>query len=134
MRNKPTLSVLRKQEAGITLIEVLVALLIFSLGFLGLAGLQARAVQFSVGAEDRSRAALMANELVSAMWAQQSTELPSQKIDIWNERLKDVKVSGLPNAESDISAPDADGVVTITITWHKKNESESKYLTQVTIP
>lgn len=134
MRNQPTLNTLRKQEAGITLIEVLVALLIFSLGFLGLAGLQARAVQFSTGAEDRSRAALMANELVSVMWAQQSIELSPQQIDTWNERLKDVKVSGLPNAKSDISAPDADRVVTITITWHKKNDSESKYLTQVTIP
>jgi len=134
MQNRPTSNALCKQDAGITLIEVLIALLIFSLGFLGLAGLQARAMQYSVGAEDRSRAALMANELVSAMWTQQSMSLSTQQINDWNERLKNVQVSGLPNAVGDISDPDANGTVTITITWHKKNESESKYLTQVTIP
>ena len=53
-----------------TLIEVLVSLLIFSFGFLGLIGMQARAVQLSTDAEDRSRAALLANDIVTTMWTQ----------------------------------------------------------------
>lgn len=134
MRNRLTSIALCKQETGTTLIEVLVALLIFSLGFLGLAGLQARAVQFSTGAEDRSRAALVANELVSAMWMQQATSLAPEQISAWEERLKNVAISGLPNAVGDISDPDSNGTVTITITWHKSGQPDSKYLTQVTIP
>ncbi|HEX7636120.1 MAG TPA: type IV pilus modification protein PilV [Noviherbaspirillum sp.] len=134
MQSQLTSSAPCKQEDGTSLIEVLVALLIFSLGFLGLAALQARAVQFSTSAEDRSRAALMANELVSSMWIQQSTSLPSEQIDAWKARLGNRAVSGLPHAVGDISAPDSNGTVTITITWHKSTEPDSKYLTQVAIP
>ena len=39
-----------------------------SVGLLGLIGLQARAVNFSVNAEDRNRAALFANDVASGMW------------------------------------------------------------------
>lgn len=138
MRNQPTSTALRKQEAGITLIEVLVSLLIFSLGFLGLVGLQARAVQFSNGAENRSRAALLANEIVSTMWAQQSTSLSSSQTEAWQARLSDMAASGLPNAQGIISAPDTDGTVTVTIKWHapssKNTDQDNSYVTQVTIP
>jgi type IV pilus assembly protein PilV len=138
MCNQPTSTALRKQEAGITLIEVLVSLLIFSLGFLGLVGLQARAVQFSSGAENRSRAALLANEIVSTMWTQQSTSLSSSQIEAWQARLSDMAVSGLPNVQGIISPPDTDGTVTITIKWHapsnKSTDQDSSYTTQVTIP
>lgn len=134
MQNRLTSTVSRKQEAGTTLIETLIALLIFSLGFLGLTGMQARAVQFSTGAEDRSHAALLATELVSTMWIQQSTSLPSEQIDTWRTRLSNVKISGLPHAMGDVSAPDSNGTVTITITWHKGTEADNKYITQVTIP
>ena len=45
------------------LIEVLVSILIFSFGVLGLIGLEASAINYSVDAEDRSRAALFASEI-----------------------------------------------------------------------
>ena len=50
-----------------TLIEVLVALLIFSFGLLGLVGLQGRAHTFAMSAEDSNRAALLANEIVTTI-------------------------------------------------------------------
>ena len=56
-------------QRGFTLVEVLVSLLVFSIGVLGMVGLQARAIQFSVDAEDRSKAAMVANEVISWMWA-----------------------------------------------------------------
>ena len=58
----------RRRQAGMSLIEVLTAVLIFSIGILGLVGLHARATQFSVSAEDTNRAALLANEMVTAVW------------------------------------------------------------------
>ena len=47
-------------QRGVTLIEVLVSVLIMSFGILGIVALQARAIQFSLDADDRNRAALFA--------------------------------------------------------------------------
>ena len=52
---------------GFTLIEVLVALLIFAIGMLGLAGLQLRAHQSSNYAQTRTIATLKASGLVERM-------------------------------------------------------------------
>ncbi len=43
-------------------------MLVFSFGVLGLIGLEASAINFSVDAEDRTRATMLANDLASAMW------------------------------------------------------------------
>ena len=61
-----------RRVRGMTLVEVLVSLLIFSFGLLGLMGLQARALRFSIGAEDTNRAALLANEVAAQMLTRQS--------------------------------------------------------------
>lgn len=49
------------------LLEVLVALLIFAVGVLGLVGLQANAIQQSTQAKYRADATLLANELIGQM-------------------------------------------------------------------
>lgn len=54
--------------AGFMLLEVLVALLVFSLGVLGLVGLQANAIKQSGQAKYRADAALLADELIGTMW------------------------------------------------------------------
>jgi type IV pilus assembly protein PilV len=59
----------RRRSRGFTLLETLVALLVFSVGLLGIVALQARSIQLSVDGEDRNRAALLADEVISAMWA-----------------------------------------------------------------
>jgi len=51
------------------LIEALIAILIFSVGVLGLIGLQSTATKASGEARYRSEAALLANELIGRMWA-----------------------------------------------------------------
>jgi type IV pilus assembly protein PilV len=51
-------------QAGFSLVEVLVALLILSIGLLGLAGLQITGLQQNQGALQRTRAAQLANDLV----------------------------------------------------------------------
>jgi type IV pilus assembly protein PilV len=55
-------------QSGVMLIEALIALLIFSIGILGIVGMQASAVQASSDAKYRSDAALLANELLGRMW------------------------------------------------------------------
>lgn len=58
----------RRPQAGVMLLEVLIALLIFSLGVLGLVGLQASAVKQSSQAKYRADATLLANDLLGQMW------------------------------------------------------------------
>jgi type IV pilus assembly protein PilV len=120
-------------QRGISLIEVLVVLVLFSFGLIGMVGLQARAVQTSVGAEDSARAALLANDLAARMWGARSVTLDSAVIDDWNDRVADPTQGGLPNAAGTVDV--ASGVATITVTWKPPHEPATAashvYRTQV---
>lgn len=54
---------------GFVLIEALIAILIFSIGILGVVGLQATSVQQSTEARYRAEAAMLADQLIGTMWA-----------------------------------------------------------------
>lgn len=56
-----------RRQHGVLLLEVLIALLIFSLGVLGLVGLQASAAKQSGQTKYRADATLLANDLVGQM-------------------------------------------------------------------
>jgi type IV pilus assembly protein PilV len=126
------------EQGGVFLLEVLVAILILSFAILGLVAMQARAIGYSVDAEDRNRAALLANEMVTTMWSQQTTDagsLSSQIAD-WQTRVQ----AALPPYDSSVTAtvgdPDADGAVTVTISWTPVGASATThtYVTQVAMP
>ena len=55
---------------GISLIEVLVGLMLFSFGILGLVGLQASMTEAQTDSKFRADAAYLADELVGIMWSQ----------------------------------------------------------------
>jgi type IV pilus assembly protein PilV len=57
-----------RRQRGMMLIEALIALLIFSIGILGIIGLQASAVQQSTDARNRAEAAYLADQLMGRMW------------------------------------------------------------------
>jgi type IV pilus assembly protein PilV len=123
---------MRRRQAGMSLIEVLTSLLIFSIGILGLVGLQTQAMQFLMSAEDTNRAALLANELVAKMWVEQ---LEADDLKAWQDRLHDPDV-GLPNGEATVEEVEP-GVTQITITWRPPKSpkgSENRYVTQVVNP
>ncbi|UUZ75296.1 type IV pilus modification protein PilV [Polaromonas sp. P1(28)-13] len=63
---------LAKGQAGSTLIEALVALLIFSFGVLGLLGLQAVSIKNGGDAKYRSDASYLANQIIAQMWVDRS--------------------------------------------------------------
>ena len=54
-------------QRGITLIEILVAVVLLAVGLLGLAGLQLRGIQVNQGSSSRSVAAIMAEDLADRM-------------------------------------------------------------------
>lgn len=125
----------RRHSRGISLIEVLVVLVLFSFGLIGMVGLQARAVQTSVGAEDSARAALLANDIASRMWGERSVTLDADVIEDWNDRVADMTQGGLPNGEGTVDV--AAGVATIRVTWrapHEPSTATHVYQTQVQMP
>jgi type IV pilus assembly protein PilV len=66
------------RQSGVMLIEALIALLIFSVGILGIVGMQSAAVQASGDAKYRSDAALLANQLIGRMWVGDRTQATLQ--------------------------------------------------------
>ena len=61
-----------KSQAGFTLIEVLVATVILSLGLLGLAGMQTAAMRYNQSAYFRSQAVAVANDIIDRMRTNQT--------------------------------------------------------------
>ncbi len=126
----------RSRQRGVTLIEVMVAVLMFSFGLLGLVALQARATQYSIGAEDANRAALLANEVVTTMWTTGTVELSEEALEAWDARVADTASGGLPNGEGTVAV--AAGVATVTITWRPVGAiaaaPDHRYQTQVVLP
>lgn len=58
----------QSQQSGVSMIEVLVALLLVSFGILGLMRLQADSVANLSDTRYRTEAAMLANEIVSRIW------------------------------------------------------------------
>jgi type IV pilus assembly protein PilV len=135
----------RRRLAGVSLIEVLVSILIFSFGIVGLIGLQARALQYSTSAEDTSRAALLANELSSTIiLSQPNPRLPAIVIDAaaqaaWQLRVADTTNGGLPNGVGTVTpTPGVANTAEIKVEWTPPSApvgaTPNKYVTQVTVP
>jgi type IV pilus assembly protein PilV len=152
----------RKQSGGFTLIEVLVAVLIFSFGVLGFVGLQARAMQYSVGAEDTNRAALLANELATtlllqrgpaaasssdfAAWGDLSGGAASGVVADWQARVAAPRNAasgiegGLPNGVGTVTVTSTAtrSVARISLTWRPVNKASdattNTYSTEVVLP
>jgi type IV pilus assembly protein PilV len=121
----------RTGERGFSLIEGLVAILIFSFGILALVSMQATSIQQSSGAKYRSEASLLANQLIGQMWVTDRTAATLQtnfntggaSYATW---LATVQAT-LPTAAA--SAPtvsvSAAGVATIDLFWKAPNEEPS---------
>jgi len=56
-------------QQGSVLLEALIAFLIFSMGILGVIGLQATVINNTLDARYRSDAAFLANQIIAQMWA-----------------------------------------------------------------
>ena len=133
---------LRRASQGFTLVEVLISILVFSFGLLGAAALQSVAVQMGTQNADRSRAAVLANEMVSLLWAKQTATLTSTDPDLiaWKAKVSNAQGSGLPNGVGALAACTGTTVsncATVTITWKavsaKATANSNQYTTNVVI-
>lgn len=127
-------------ERGYVLLEALVALLIFSLGLLGMIGFQAASTRIATDSRFRTEAAILADELISKMAVDKRAVVVSQYAydsaaggggasahEWFSKRVKDA--SKLPNAKAKVAVENGNAVdtfaVTVTIEWDLPNSGGS---------
>ncbi len=130
---------MRKPQSGVMLLEALIAILIFSVGILGIVGMQASTIKASRDGKFRSEAGLLANELIGQMWvgARDGTTLRDNfqtggAIYLpWAARV----AATLPGAGAtanpplvtitpgDVGPPATPSTVTVVVRWQAPNET-----------
>jgi type IV pilus assembly protein PilV len=110
-------------QRGVTLLEVLITIVVLSIGLLGYAGLQTMSLKNNTSAFQRSQATLLTYDIVDRMRANKPN-LASYSVAMgtlgsypdvmsWKNNV----AAALPNGDASIVAPLGTGVVTITIQW-----------------
>jgi type IV pilus assembly protein PilV len=138
-------------QRGFMLLEALVALLIFSIGVLGIVGLQASMTKAQTGSKFRADAAFLAQRLIGGMWSDRSgldnyaTGVAAAaaatgacashtRCSEWFDEVAGQLPGGIAKIEVTSLGTDAAGVViaaevTITIQWTPPNEELRRYTT-----
>jgi len=137
----------RQGQHGVALLEALIAILIFSFGILGLIGLEASAINFSVDAEDRNRAALFASEVASTMWVNGTITVPTSQLSAWTSTssssnwassIANTATVGVPNGTLTITpTAGTTNSADIVITWiplTDKTNTTRQLTTRVVLP
>ena len=113
--------------------DVLVAILLFSVGVLALIGLQSAMTRSQTEAKARADASYLASELVGQIWSDiiQISLYTEAQCESFNrcKEWQDRVAANLPKGEGVVAADVTTGDVTITITWTTPSGDEHKYVT-----
>jgi type IV pilus assembly protein PilV len=127
-----------RAQRGVALLECLMALLIFSVGLLGLLGLEARVMNISVDSEDRSRAALFAGEISSQMWLNGTVTPATADYTALLATVNDQTQGGLPvGAVTVVPVAGTTNAADISVTWQEGSDAvanPSRLTTRVILP
>jgi type IV pilus assembly protein PilV len=137
----------QQRQQGFALIEVLIAVLLFAIGILGLVGLQASMTQAQTDSKVRADAANLVDELATVMWGELGnqntlTNLTAFKAatscsgntacNAWLTKLGKTLPGGTLDSLTfnDVAdTGDADhGVVTVKLSWSLPNGGTHKYV------
>lgn len=129
----------RRNQAGVTMIELLVSILIFAFGMLGLVGLQNKTLGYSQISLFRSQAAALSDDILDRMradranakagsWATEMTDVWSdytgttvaeKDLRSWKRAVADLLPSGQAQIVNDTNR------ITITIQWTERGTTSS---------
>ncbi len=126
-----------KPQAGFMLIEVLISVLLFSVGVLALVGLQSAMTRAQTESKVRSDASYLAGELVGLMWTDptnlggfsDSACASTPQCADWLSKRDQL----LPAADSDVVVTAATGRVSITLRWTLAGGTPHQYTTTTTV-
>lgn len=149
---------IQKSQGGVVILEVLVSIVIFAVGVLGIVGLQAVTAKAGVNARFRTEAATLADELISRaqIWTTVSTLAANftgttaaggtatggTEYQSWsNDRLARA-TTGLPGAQATVTfpaplavTPGAGVLMTVEISWQAPGtDSRSSHTTVAALP
>lgn len=122
----------RSRQTGVTLLEALITVIVISIGLLGLAALQGRALQENQGAFQRSLGSILAYDILDRMRANREagkdgdydlaldaskptgTTVPETDLNQWRTSLENGLASGKGSVDCEA------GVCTIVVQWFDK--------------
>src|SRR4051812_35890511 len=111
---------INKQEQGVVLLEAMIAILLFTMGILALAGLQATMLKSNSDNKYRSDASILAQQSIGRMWADPNNLANYAGVS---------DVSGfLPNGSRTIVVAPR-GLVTVTVNWQQPGNPAHSYQT-----
>lgn len=129
------------RQCGLSLIEVLVAVLVIAVGLLGLAGLQAGALQSNRVAYERTQASLLAYDIVERMRANRDAAIAGDydntlsettasggaapvpaDVAQWNDLVADQMAGGQGGVASGAAAG-CPACVEVTIRWERREDA-----------
>jgi len=110
-------------QSGVMLIEVMIAILIFALGVLGIVSLQAASVSQISDAKYRSDASFLANQLFATMWVsdravgtlQSNFNTGNPAYLTWKNKVTG-SLPGVASKPPEVVVSN-DGIATVTVYW-----------------
>ena len=121
----------RVGQEGSYLLEVLIAILVFAFGVLGLVGLLASSVRASNEVRFRSEAAYIANGMISDMWTMDASTMTTQfggggaKLVAWTSRASSLLPSATVAVAMTPGLSSQSSTVDVTITWKLPGSTET---------
>lgn len=94
----------QRHEKGVMMIEVLIGILIFSIGILAMLGMQTLAMRASIDSKYRAEAGFLANEIVGVMWGDPAnlasyvapgTCAATSRCSVWLTRVQNTLPGGI---------------------------------------
>lgn len=132
-------------QHGVSMIELLVAILIFAFGMLGLAGLQNRTLGFAQISLYRSQATALSDDILDRLRADRlnakagrwNTVLSNKADDISGATLTESDLKEwkteverlLPGGQASVSFDASTGMVTVDIRWSERGITQEKWST-----
>jgi type IV pilus assembly protein PilV len=116
-------------QRGVMLLEALIAILIFSIGILGLVGMQAFSIGAISDAKYRSDASFLANEIAAQIWVDRANMAnyvspggAAPALAIWIAKVNNELPQSAANPPV-ITVNAGTGVVDVTIRWQQPNST-----------